>query len=100
VIRARVACREDLTPESPPSTVRPGGLMPDGWNATGHAIEQMARRHIPIEAVSYILERYDTRRPAPPRRAAKPADPHRDVRRPEIMGLHRARDASAAREDR
>ena len=48
--------------------------MPDGWNATGHAIQPMARRHIPFEAVSYIVERYDTKRPAPPRRAAKPAD--------------------------
>jgi hypothetical protein len=41
---------------------------------TGHAREQMARRHVPAEAVEFILVHYDTHIPAQPRVKAKPAE--------------------------
>ncbi len=34
----------------------------------------MRRRKVPFEAISYVLENYVIRRPAPPRDAARPAE--------------------------
>lgn len=44
------------------------------WTSTGHARFQARRRGIPDAAVSWVIEHYHTRRPAPPRDAALPAD--------------------------
>jgi hypothetical protein len=53
---------------------RSGELSGPAFNTTGHAREQMSLRAVNEQQIRSVLLNYDIRRPAEPRRGAKPAE--------------------------
>ena len=47
---------------------------PTGFVTNSHARWRMRRREVPHEAIAWILDHYDTRRPARPLPRTKPAE--------------------------